>query len=127
MGNDDFTMKIPFLRMNGAGSLDIFNSARDYRLNAQVVSVPEFDDGQVRDDLVGLVLPIIVTGPVDAPDISVDVAAVAASIATKKLRERLLEKFGGNGEERENSGEDAATAEESPRDLLKKRLCKLFD
>ena len=115
-------MKIPFLRMNGAGSLDIFNSARDYRLNAQVVSVAEFDDGQVRDDLVGLVLPIIVTGPVDAPDISVDVAAVAASIATKKLRERLLEKFGGNGEEREYSGEDAATAEESPRDLLKKRL-----
>ncbi len=127
MHNDDFKMKIPFLRMTGVGDLDMLESTVDYRLDAQVVGAPEFDDGEVLDDLEGLVLPIVVTGPADAPDISVDFAAVAAAIANKKLQQRLQDKLFGGTEKQEDSGEDAATAKESPRDQLRKSLRKLFD
>lgn len=127
MHNDDFKMKIPFLRMTGVGDLDMLESTVDYRLDAQVVGAPEFDDGEVLDDLEGLVLPIVVTGPTDAPDISVDFAAVAAAIANKKLQQRLQDKLFGGTEKQEDSSEDAATAKESPRDQLRKSLRKLFD
>ncbi len=127
MHNDDFKMKIPFLRINGAGDLDMLESTVDYRLNAQVVGAPEFDDGEVLDELNGLVLPINVTGPADAPDISVDFAAVAASIANKKLQDRLQKKLLGDTAKKEESGDDEATAEESPRKQLRRSLRKLFD
>lgn len=127
MHNDDFKMKIPFLRMTGVGDLDMLESTVDYRLDAQVVGAPEFDDGEVLDDLEGLVLPIVVTGPTDAPDISVDFAAVAAAIANKKLQQRLQDKLFGGTEKQEDSSEDAATEKESPRDQLRKSLRKLFD
>ncbi len=127
MHNDDFKMKIPFLRMTGVGNLDMLESTVDYRLDAQVVGAPEFDDGKVLDDLEGLVLPIVVTGPADAPDISVDFAAVAAAIANKKLQDRLQDKLFGGTEKQEDSGEDAAMEKESSRDKLRKSLRKLFD
>ncbi len=127
MHNDDFKMKIPFLRINGAGDLDMLESTVDYRLNAQVVGAPEFDDGEVLDELNGLVLPINVTGPADAPDISVDFAAVAASIANKKLQDRLQKKLMGDTAKQEDSGDDEATADESPRKQLRRSLRKLFD
>ena len=127
MHNDDFKMKIPFLRMNGVGDLDMLESTVDYRLNAQVVGAPRFDDGEVLDDLEGLILPIVVTGPADAPDISVDFAALAASIANKKLQDSLQKKLLGDTDKQEDSGDDAAAAKDSPRKQLRKSLRKLFD
>jgi hypothetical protein len=68
-----------------------------------------------------------VTGPADAPDISIDFAALAASIANKKLQDRLQKKLLGGTDKQEDSGDDAATAEDSPRKQLRKSLRKLFD
>jgi AsmA protein len=82
--NRDLRVQVPFLRMNGAGDINIIDSLMDYRLEAKVVGSPEFDDGLVLDDLEGLVIPIKLQGALDDPCVSVDMPAVLNRLAKRE-------------------------------------------
>jgi len=136
--NDSFNAQIPFIRLGGVGDIDLLQSIIDYRLEARVVKTPKFDDGTVLDDLNGLVLPITLTGNMDAPKVSVDLTAVAITIGQDKLRKRLLKKLGGDesaapvadgttSEAQQQSEQPPKDSKDEARDQLKKSLFDLFD
>jgi len=121
--NNDFAMQLPFVRLSGAGQADLNSMLLDYRLNGKIVGRPQFDDGTNLDELEGLTLPVKIKGPVDQPDIVIDLTSLVTGLATKKLQDRLLKKYG--AEAPAADGEDAASQEPmSDRDVRKERLRK---
>jgi|GEM_PF-706441 len=116
LNNDSFNAEIPFIRLGGVGDINLLQSTMDYRLEARVVKTPTFDDGAVLDDLNGLVLPITLTGNMDAPTVGVDLTSLAVSIGQNKLRDRLLKKLGGD----EPDAPASAGAEQSTPDSQQK-------
>ena len=122
MQNEDFTMQIPFLRLNGHGTVNLLEATLNYQLEARVTETPRFDDGETIDDLNGIVLPIVLSGALDSPNVRVDLGAAAASWATQQLRNRLLEALETDDEQTE--GEPAP--EESSRDRIKRGLRELL-
>ncbi len=133
--NPDFTAKLPFMRLSGSGSVDLLGSAIDYRLNARIVETPVFDDGEDLGSLQGLTLPIRISGTQSAPQVAVDVGELAKGAAEKKLRDRLIKKFGldeeppaaGEASEAAADNEAAQDPEDAAKDELKRQLRGLFD
>ncbi|MCC7257006.1 MAG: AsmA family protein [Gammaproteobacteria bacterium] len=127
---------VPFIRVSGAGRLDLVGKAMDYRVRAQVTGTPEFEDGTRLKDLEGLAIPITLAGPLDKPRVGVDLKELATGVATQKLRDRLLKKLGGGENEPAPSeaapkdGDSAQPTEppppEKPRDALKRTLRDLL-
>jgi AsmA protein len=121
--NNDFTMQLPFVRLNGTGSADLNSMLLNYKLSAKVVGRPQFDDGTNLDELQGLTLPVTIKGPVDEPDIVIDLTSLITGLATKKLQDTLLKKYGGE----EPAADGEGTAEQEPisdRDATKQLLRK---
>jgi len=137
--------EVPFIRVSGAGALDLVGKALDYRIEAQVLENPTFEDGTTLKDLKGLTIPVTLKGPMDQPKVSVELKELAAGVATQKLRERLLKKLGGDepppaggapadaqpADGTTQPGAEPAPAEqppkeEKPRDALKRTLRDLL-
>ena len=133
--SDRLLAEIPFLRVNGAGALDLARETVDYSLRAQVFETPVFPDGGNLDDLTGLTIPFTVKGPMDGPKVSVDLKNLAKDVAIQKGKQRLLEKLGlgapdgaGSGQPetvRPGEQQQPAPAEKS-RDALKRSLRDIF-
>jgi AsmA protein len=134
--SDRLLAEIPFIRMTGTGALDLANKTMDYHLQAKVFETPTFEDGTTLKDLTGLAIPLTLKGPMDKPKAGVDLKELATGVATEKLREKLLKKFGleeqpVDGAATGSTGAPAqpATApakEEKPRDALKRALQDLL-
>ena len=136
--NDDLLAEMPFMRVTGAGSIDLTVREVDYSVQARVLEKPEFM-GDVSDeelqDYTQALIPIRIRGPLADPSFRPDIEAmfraeVEAAIEEKKdeLKEDLLNKLLGGDEEEGAAGEGADT-EEEPRDVedqLKDRLKDLF-
>ena len=128
--SDTLNAEIPFIRLNGNGVLDILKQNIDYRLNARVLSRPEFPDGDDLSDLEKLVIPLRISGSIAEPGIAVDLAELGKGAAVQELQDRLLKKLGGEDSAgADGNGEEAGaeTAPESDRDALKRSLRGLFD
>lgn len=67
---NDLDVKAPFLRAAGAGTVNLVSKEVDYTLNARVVPSSEGQGGS--SGLIGLVVPIRVTGPYDNPSYGTD-------------------------------------------------------
>ncbi|MDG1462316.1 MAG: AsmA family protein [Gammaproteobacteria bacterium] len=134
--NNDFIMQLPFVRLNGAGQADLNQMQLNYRLNAKVIGSPEFDDGSNLDELKGLTLPVTISGSAAEPDVVIDLTSVIAGLATKKIQDRLLKKYGGkiessvdkdsttDGSSEEN---EAPSEREARKKLLEKGIRGLFN
>lgn len=75
--NDDLKGASPFLRLAGAGNLDIGNNAIDYAAKATLVATSKGQGGREAGEVAGLTIPIKFTGALDKPDWSVDYSALA--------------------------------------------------
>jgi AsmA protein len=95
MRNNDLAMQVPFIRLNGVGQTNLSTLDINYKLDAKVIGSPQFDDGSNLDELNGLTLPVTISGAADDPDIAIDLTSVITGLATKKLQDRLLKKYGG--------------------------------
>jgi AsmA protein len=137
--NDTLSVGIPFMNVTGSGLIDLNNFKLDYTLVGQVTEKPVFDDGTELDNLKGLTLGLGLSGDIAAPDVKVDLSALAASAAQKALQKetdkqlnRLLEKLGGSSGTDEPAGEEPATesdaADEEPdaKDVLRDSLKDLL-
>lgn len=100
--NNDFLAEIPFLRLTGAGKVDLGDSTVDYGLKARVLERPEFLSGATDAEIneyTEAVIPLKITGPLASPSIKPDIAGLAKAAAQKKidaeedrLRDRLKDK-----------------------------------
>jgi hypothetical protein len=102
----------------------------DYKLNAKVVGRPQFDDGTNLDELEGLTLPVTIKGAMDEPNIVIDLTSLVTGLATKKLQDRLLKKYGGetpaaDGEEATN--QEPMSERDARKDVLQKGVRDLFN
>ena len=79
--NRDLLLKSPLLRAAGAGKVDLNTMKIDYGLDAKVVGTLEGQGGKGMQDLVGLTVPMTITGDVADPSVMVDLPRFAAILA----------------------------------------------
>ncbi len=106
--NQDFKATLPFMRLTGAGNINLVDAVMDYRLQARVVDTPGLVDSPDVDSpaadesadtadtvsqLKGLTIPINVKGPIDDPKVGVDLGDLLKDTVTEKARERLEDKL----------------------------------
>lgn len=116
--------ELPFLTLNGKGTVDLGQSLADLSLVARVRNVPELSQDPLSADLKGKQLPFKVSGPLDDLAVSVDWEALLKSEATDVLLEKLglIPESAGD----ESTGEDQEPT--SSKDQLKKAAEQtLFD
>ena len=70
--NDDLRAASPFLRLGGAGNLDIGNNTIDYLAKATLVATSKGQAGREAGDVAGITIPVKLTGALDNPSWNVD-------------------------------------------------------
>ncbi|HEX5787827.1 MAG TPA: AsmA family protein [Woeseiaceae bacterium] len=129
MQNDDFVALLPFMRLTGAGSVNLVSGEIDYELTGNVFDRPEGVEASAGEvgDLAKAVVPLSIGGTLTEPKVGVDVAGLAKERATQAVRDRLLEELDGDEEEAPAEGEEPKDAEDVVKDELKNRLRDLID
>ena len=79
--NDDLKAQSPFLRLGGAGNIDIGNSTLDYTAKATLVATSKGQGGRAAGDVAGVTIPVKLSGALDSPNWNVDYSALAGSMA----------------------------------------------
>lgn len=70
--NDDLKAASPFVRLGGAGDLDIGNNTIDYLAKASLVATSKGQGGREAGNVAGVTIPVKLTGALDNPSWSVD-------------------------------------------------------
>lgn len=86
--NEDLAMKSPFLRLAGAGDIDIGRGQMNYLAKASVVASSAGQGGEGLDQLKGLTIPVRVTGPFEALSYKLELGDLVADMAKAKLDEK---------------------------------------
>jgi AsmA protein len=141
--NEDLSVKSPFLRLSGAGDVDMVQGGLDYLAKATVVASSAGQGGKELVDLAGLTVPVRISGPLTAPKFKLELSSAfagATKLQLKQKKEELKEKFesrlqdkllGGKPTKQPAEGEagskpaDSSEAEPQqlkPEDELKKKL-----
>jgi AsmA protein len=139
--NDDLLVKSPFLRLTGAGDINIAQGSLNYLAKAAVVATSSGQGGKELDDLKGLSVPVRVSGPFAALKYKLEYGS-AFSDSTKQQFEEKKEQLKDRLEDqlkarlqgaKKPAGEAAAPASgeetappQKPEDKLKEKLKKLF-
>lgn len=87
--NDDLTGKSPFLRVTGAGAIDLVREQIDYLVKATVVASATGQEGKELADLNGLTVPVRLTGSYDNPSYHLEFGALAAELAKQQVQKRF--------------------------------------
>ncbi len=104
LANDDLHVAMRYLQVNGHGTADLPASTLDYHLDAIVLKIPEEGAAADAQDIVGLKVPVLVTGTFAAPKVRPDVSALLKARAQqeiakhkdeviKKLQDKLQDKL----------------------------------
>lgn len=89
--NEDLAMKSPFLRLSGAGDIDIGGGQMNYLAKASVVATSAGQGGQGLDQLKGLTVPVRVTGPFENLAYKIEFGSMVEDVAKAKLEEKKQE------------------------------------
>ena len=89
--NEDLAMKSPFLRLSGAGDIDIGGGRMNYLAKASVVASSAGQGGQGLDQLKGLTVPVRVAGPFEKLSYTLELGSLAADAAKAKVEEKKEE------------------------------------
>lgn len=96
--NDDFSLKAPLFRVGGAGTIDLESETLDYTVQFSVVSSTDGQGGDAFEKLKGITIPIKLSGPITAPNYSLDMKALYKGLVKNevdlKKAELLEEKYG---------------------------------
>ena len=87
--NDDLTMKSPFIRLGGAGDINIGEDRMDYLARASVVNTSGGQGGRELDHLKGLTVPVRVSGPFDKLAYNIEFGGLVAEAAKAKVEEKV--------------------------------------
>ncbi len=89
--NEDLAMKSPFLRLSGAGDIDIGGGRMNYLAKASVVASSAGQGGKGLDQLKGLTVPVRVSGPFEKLSYTLELGSLAADAAKAKVDEKKEE------------------------------------
>ena len=92
--NDDLSMKSPFIRLGGAGDINVGEDRMDYLARASVVNTSGGQGGKELDHLKGLTVPVRVSGPFDKLAYNIDFGNLAVEAAKAKVEEQVKSKIG---------------------------------
>ncbi len=92
--NNDFLVSTPLLRINGKGTANLPAETVDYRVAATIVTTLKGQGGEELKDLVGIPIPIHVTGNIADPSYALDTDALAEALAKSKLQDVIDERVG---------------------------------
>lgn len=90
--NEDLNVKSPFLRLGGAGDIDIGNGRMNYVAKASVVGTSGGQGGKDLEHLKGLTVPVRVSGPFDNLSYRLEFASLVGEAAKAKVEEKVKEK-----------------------------------
>jgi len=136
--NDDLLAKSPFLRLTGAGEIDIAEGSLDYLVKAAAVATSSGQGGKDLADIRGLTLPVRASGPFTALKYKLEIGSAFSDSAKQqveakkeelkgkladKIRSKLPGAAGPAGEDAPASGTESPPR---PEDKLKEKLKKLF-
>ena len=76
--NDDLKAASPFLRLGGAGNLDIGNNTIDYLAKATLAATTKGQGGRDVSNVAGITIPVKLSGALDSPNWNVDYSALVA-------------------------------------------------
>lgn len=79
--NNDLVVKSPLFRAAGNGIMNLKAMTLDYKLDAKIVGTLEGQGGRGQKELVGLTVPLDITGPVADPSIMVNLPRFATALA----------------------------------------------
>lgn len=77
--NDDLKAASPFLRLGGAGNLDIGNNTIDYLAKATLAATTKGQGGRDVANVAGVTIPVKLSGALDNPQWNVDYSALLGS------------------------------------------------
>ena len=140
--NEDLSLKSPFLRVTGAGDVDITADSVNYVVKAAVVSTMAGQGGKELGELKGFTIPVRVSGPFDALKYKVefsqmiggagkDALKATAREALKEEVKKQLEKgqlkdlgklLGNEQKSGTQSGDTGASQPKRPEDEIKDKL-----
>jgi AsmA protein len=89
--NEDLAMKSPFLRLAGAGDIDIGGGQMNYLAKASVVANATGQGGAGLEQLKGLTVPVRVTGPFESLSYKLELGSLVADAAKAKVDEKKQE------------------------------------
>ena len=114
--NDDFVAQLPFMRIEGRGSVNLPEATVDYEATAKILERPEFVSDASEEELAEFTsaeIPLKITGPLAAPEIRPAIDTMFKDELKEKAEEKLLDALLGDEEPAE--GQDAE-------DVLKEKL-----
>ncbi|MFN0163354.1 MAG: AsmA family protein [Burkholderiales bacterium] len=91
--SNDLDAKSPFLRLGGAGTVDIGASTMDYLARATVVNTAGGQESKDLAQLKGLTVPVKINGPLDAIKYDIQYGAIAGSLVTEKAKDAVQDKL----------------------------------
>lgn len=86
--NDDLSVKSPFLRLAGAGEIDLAEGGLNYLAKASIVSTSTGQAGKDLADVAGLTIPVRVSGPVNALKYRLEFGNAVADRSKQKIEEK---------------------------------------
>ena len=92
LSNKDLLAKSPFLRVNGAGKVNLVKETLDYTVEAVIVSTAKGQGGEGLEELKGVVVPVHLTGAYAAPKYEIDWGKVLLDSQKDKAIEKFEEK-----------------------------------
>ena len=90
--NNDLSVKSPFLRAGGDGTIDIGNSRIDYLLKATLVNTSTGQSGKDLAQVKDLTVPVRLIGPLDAIAYEIDWGSVSSTALKEAIKPKLEEK-----------------------------------
>ncbi|MCF8178854.1 MAG: AsmA family protein [Sulfuritalea sp.] len=89
--NEDLAVKSPFLRLSGAGDIDIGGGQMNYLAKASVVGTSAGQGGKELEHLKGLTVPVRVSGPFDTLAYKIEFGSLVSEAAKAKVEEKKQE------------------------------------
>lgn len=135
--NQDLSAKSPFLRVTGAGEIDLKQRVLNYTVNTTVTGTQKGQGGDELEALKGLTVPVKLSGPFHALGWQVAWSSVAVGSvqntvkgqiddklegAKTKLSDRLKDKLLGKPEAAASAASAASTPTLSPEEAAKQKL-----
>ena len=85
--NDDLMLKSPFIRVTGAGNVDVGADSVDYVVNTSVVGTTTGQGGKELGELKGFTIPVRVAGPYTGLTYKVEFSQMIGSASKEALKE----------------------------------------
>jgi AsmA protein len=123
--SNDLDMKSPYIRVGGAGAVDVGKSRIDYMARATITDTSKGQDGSDLAALRGLTIPVKLSGPLDAIDWNIQWSAVAASALKNQFEGRLKDKLRLGASAASAPTSDAQSIERA-KDKMREKLKGLF-